>query len=169
MSSTFGVMQKDGTFKQVSKAEFDKYLDAHRIGREDIKNLTNASGRFGDLADVVEVCVDDMWDDEFKEFLGYTTIHKDADGNVIFNMTVEDMYKLAEIAMTFVDCNHTTWVEEWKKNNLDKPLAQMYADALEEDIFANIGSIEFAFLFLTIFVYNGTVTEEKRIKLSDWY
>jgi hypothetical protein len=169
MTATLGILQKDGTIKKVSQAEFNKYLENHRVGREDVKNLTNTSGKFKDLADVVEVAIDEMFDDEFKEFLSYTTMHKDDDGNLIFNLTSKDMYNLADVAMTYVDCDHFLWSREWEEKNPGKEKAYMYADALKENIFADMSAREFLFLFLTIFTYNGEVTPEKRIEISDWY
>lgn len=169
MSNTFGIVQKDGTIKKVSKAEFDKYMNDHTVGREDIKNLTNASGRFGDLVDMVEVAVYEMTDEEVKEFLGYTTIHKDENGNVICNLTAKDMENLADDSMTYVDCEHFLWSREWEEKNPNKAKAYMYADALEEDVFANLDAMGYLFLILAIFAYNGEVEAEKRIKLSNWY
>lgn len=167
MSQRFGVVQKDGTIKMLSEREFSKYLSDRIVYRGDVKNLTNASGKFMDLADVVEIALDDIDEGDYQEFLGFTTIHKDQEGNIVFNMTAKDMYNLADVAMTYVDCDHFLWSREWEEKNPGKEKAYMYADALKENIFANMSAREFLFLLLAIFTYNGEVAEDKRIDFTE--
>lgn len=164
---TYGIVQKDGTVKKLSKAEFDKYMTEHTVRQEDILNFENASGKFTNLTKDVEVAVYQLTEDEVKEFLGYTTMHKDHDGKVVCNMTAKDAENLADITMTYVDCDHFLWSREWEEKNPGKEKAYMYADAIKENIFANVDAMDFLFLFLAIFIFNGEVTEEKRIKISD--
>lgn len=163
----YGIVQKDGTIKNLSEAEFNKYMNEHTMNREDILNFENVSGKFTDLANVVETAVYQLDESEVKEFLGYTTMHKDHDGKVVCNMTAKDAENLADITMTYVDCDHFLWSREWEEKNPGKEKAYMYADAFKENIFANADAMDFLFLFLAIFIFNGEVAEDKRIDFTE--
>lgn len=167
MNEMVDILQKDGTIKKVSESEFNKYIEDMNMHTEDIKNFTNASGRFGDFTDMVEVAIDEMTEDEVKEFISYTTMHKDETGKVICQMTSEDMEHLADDSMTYIENDPKKWIFNWYKRNPKKPKVYMYYDALNERAFANIDTVGILFLYLTIFIYNGEVSEQKRIYFDD--